>query len=266
MINIEKFKINNLGITKKILLFSDLHLNWFSRDGIEEKISEIIDRDKIDFVVIAGDVTNWSKEKNRVRFEKFLRAINSKPIFIGIGNHDLGLFGKNGRKYFSKLSRINNVFTLDNQSMIIDGIEIIGFSPRKKAYDRGNINTAGVDIFVKDWQKSKIKLQKNKSRILICHDPMVVSLVADSGKLPELFTEKTLVLSGHNHNGSFPLWVEKIMKKIIKDFGIIPEAPFVIKKSRGKHKIGKSELVITKGIHRYYFLPSVACVTEINTK
>lgn len=266
-INVEKFivKLPRLGNGKKILLFSDLHLNWWSRHGLEDKISEIIKRDKIDYVVVAGDITNWKRPKCRERFEEILREINACPVFVGLGNHDLGLMGKSEREYFANLSRIKNVFPLDNKSMVMDGIEIIGFSPRFEAYSRSNINENGAKMFVDDWKKTGIKLE-NKPRILICHDPMVTSLVADSGELPELFNKNTLVLSGHNHNGSFPLWLDRALADKVKDYGFIPEPPFIVRKARGKHKIGDAILVISKGIHRYYFLPSAACVTEIDEK
>lgn len=263
MINLEKFTVDTLGVSKKILLFSDLHLNWWSRRGIEVEIAEIIKRDKIDYIVIAGDITNWSKTRCRERFEEILRGINSRPVFIGIGNHDLYLMKEQDRKYFSDLSRIKNVFPLDDKSISMDGIEFVGFSPRHDAYERSNINEVGANMFVEDWRLAKIKSNKKSPRVLISHDPMITSLAADSRKLSELFSEKTLVLSGHNHNGSFPLWLERILKGIIKDYGIIPEPPFIIRKARGKHKIGDATLVVSKGVHRYYFLPSVACVTEV---
>ena len=79
-----------LGLKKKIVLISDLHLGIFKGAGFLEKVVEHIQKiTGVDFVVIAGDLTYEPHPETLSHLFKPLQAL-APNVYAVLGNHDVG--------------------------------------------------------------------------------------------------------------------------------------------------------------------------------
>ena len=117
--NIENIKIGN-GSYAKIGIINDFHLDYYSeQNGLKiffhfsHKLNlalKYFKDNKIDLLIIAGDITNNGLNKNFLYFKKIFFSVynnNSKPLIISLmGNHDfseLNFSENEKKKFFYKL-------------------------------------------------------------------------------------------------------------------------------------------------------------------
>jgi len=141
----------------KILLFSDLHGDFNAIRKLKKKASS----ENVDFCICAGDLTNFSKDMDRI-----LRELNSfkKTIFIIPGNHEdetelEKAISRSGKEIHLILA---NNRLIEYEDFIIVGSEVNGFAREDETFE----------LFAKLVQKElKNKKYENKKIILITHAP-----------------------------------------------------------------------------------------------
>lgn len=118
------------------LQISDIHFNLTSggcndaRDKLPDYIESIIKNIKLDFIIIAGDITYQNKGYQGVKeyldkFQKLLKEECKNNFFIVPGNHDLK------RTKVARTSIIDTYYNDEDKESIID----------KRLYPTGNIDT-----------------------------------------------------------------------------------------------------------------------------
>ncbi len=158
----------------KIAHLSDIHLG--SVDG--KFLSRIVEKTNSlnpDVVVITGDLVD---SHHRLDISA-LAELNdlAAPVFFALGNHERYA----GLANVMSLLETTKVKTLRNESVILDGLQIIGID------DENNVND----------QLKHIQIDPAKFVVLLYHRPEGFEAASEAGV--------NLMLTGHTHNGQiFP--------------------------------------------------------------
>lgn len=229
MIQNKYYKLGDMN--KRICLIADIH---FSENYNLETFSYIlanVKENRPDFICIPGDllddnnVSNINKIDNLINFIKQLSDIGS--VIISLGNHDITNFVGHKRtylfneKWYLNLNTIQNVYFLNNKSLIRDNITFIGLSNSfSYYYSKPNED---VNKFI-DELDNFIKVRPNTYNILLCHSP-VCPLKKDTIQKSKNIKKIDLILSGHMHNGlTFKFLDKKGTRGIIGPFNkILPK-------------------------------------------
>ncbi len=176
-LKIKKLLLNSSLINKSInfIFISDVHIGSNHPSSLKNLVSKINELD-FSFLIIGGDLIDSSAFKIHDLNE--LKKIN-KPIFFVTGNHEYYLH--NYKKHLQDFNTVG-IQILDNESLTVDGINIIGLSD--------NISNKSKIDYVQTLSK------KEMFNLLIVHKPSIWKKVSKN---------VNLMLSGHTHNGQiFP--------------------------------------------------------------
>lgn len=200
-------KVDNIT-DMNIVMVSDLHLGYNTSLREMEKMVSLINGEKPDLVVFAGDIfdNNYDAVSNPEELIKLFSTIESKyGVYAVYGNHDvaetlIGGFSISSDKYAFRDERMDefleacNIKVLEDEITNIAGndIYLIGRLDAKKAGD-GTSNRASIENLTKNLDKSKVIIDLE-------HQPYDLDRIASNGV--------DLMLSGHTHGGQFfPLTV-----------------------------------------------------------
>lgn len=236
----KKYNLNN-SLNKKIVLISDIH--YYSKKDIIRlnKVLDTIKKLNPDYICITGDITDKQTIED---FDLLLNWLNKLSnickIFISLGNHEFYVDKKRNlyklnNEYLNKIKSINNIFLLDNNNMIIDGINFIGLTLPISHYTNNNESKKDFMNYIK-----YIKTNKKYYNILLCHSPINISKKEVLNKVAV-----DLVLCGHMHGGIVP----RIFRFIFGNYGLIsPHKKLFPKNAYGKINIDNKIVIITSGI------------------
>jgi predicted MPP superfamily phosphohydrolase len=238
----------------KIALFSDLH---FSGRGYNKQIFKNIiknlNRNKPNYICIPGDTFDNYEfiKRNPDDFDLlnfFFKIAKIAPVLISLGNHDVMESTENKKVYAfpldltRRLSKVENIHILDNNSITLDGICFYGLSlPFPIYFKKPDIQ---YQKFSEYLNNNPINFPKDTYNVLLSHSPVIFQNEKIFEQLPNI----DLILSGHMHNGGIPIIVDKFYHG---HGGIIaPNKGLFPKYSRGYLKLnqGKTDLIISKGI------------------
>lgn len=176
--HVKEYKIKSKKISedKKIVFFSDIHLNEFSRKKrLENLITEINALDA-DIVINGGDLIDSYSTFISDEIKACLKKIKFKKAFLGVmGNHEhLGNTGEN-RKFLKEI-----------------GMNLL----EEKSYKDNGLVIIGRELFKTERQSiESLKVEKDKFVVNIDHVPSRFDQSVEAGI--------DLNLSGHTHAGQF---------------------------------------------------------------
>lgn len=204
MVQNKNYEVNKIG--KKICLLSDIHYSKNYDLTIFDEIIKNITENKPDYICIPGDLVDdvtylYECPDELTKFIKKLSLI--APVIISKGNHDETKFDRynpnylTNEQYFLNLNTIENVYYLNNKSLVRDNIVFTGFNLSYGVYY--NKPHEDSNKFIKELDKLP-KIDTLKYNILLCHTPtcILTDKVLNESKLASKFD---LILSGHMHNG-----------------------------------------------------------------
>lgn len=236
-------KVYNISdkLNKKIVLISDIHY-YNKKDIIKlNKVLDNIKNIKPDYICISGDTLDNANVKNFDLLKEWLNKLSNICIVIMVlGNHEFYKDKKNkifefNKNYINKIKKINNLYLLDNDNLIIDDINFIGITLPIKHY----MNNMECEEEFKTYIKN-IKTKDKYYNILLCHSPVNISKEQIIKNI-----DVDLVLCGHMHGGIIP----NFLRGIFKTKGLIsPYRKLFPKNVYGNIKIGKKHIIITSGI------------------
>lgn len=179
-----------VGKERKIVLLSDLHLGFHNRAAEFKKWVELINREKADAVLIAGDIIDISVkpllEENTAELFRCIEA----PVYACLGNHEYFSGNKKAMDFF----RDAHIQLLrDTMAVLFDQVAVVGRDDRSNRHRRSLeeiLNGSGVD-----------QASARPYTILLDHQPYQLE-EADSMGIDFQF-------SGHTHHGQvWPLsWI-----------------------------------------------------------
>lgn len=231
---------------ERIVVLSDIH--YYNKRNLK-KLNKVLDRTKEinpNYICIPGDLIDERYIKNQEYLFNWLEKLGKiAPVFISLGNHEFIYSKKDYYSYdkelFKQISKISNVYFLDNESKQIGSLNFIGLSlPGEYYYDHNENNHQ----YLIDFINYKIKLKNNGYNILLCHTPIEL---LDRKLLKQINLSKSinLVVCGHTHGGITP----HILKKYLKGRGILsPNKKMFPKKCYGKYEINNTHFIISSGV------------------
>lgn len=219
------------GQSLKIVAVSDLHLGYTIGRGELEKWVDLINEEKPDLILIAGDIVDNSlipvEKENMAEALKQLKA--PKGVYACLGNHEYigGVVRDQGQSFFER----SGIRLLKDEAVEVDSCFYIVGRDDKSNGRRKELSelTSGLD--------------KSKPIILLDHQPYNLEQAEENGI--------DLQISGHTHQGQ--VWPISLITKMIyeKDHGYLKKGNTHIYVSSGigiwggKFRIGtQSEYVV----------------------
>lgn len=210
-VKIERYD-HRLGIDKKVLQISDLHMEKLR--VTPEQIKTIIERENPDYIFMTGDYLDTEEAFSKL--ENYLQVIKECGVetYAVLGNHDYYL--EETSKLIALLKQYQ-ITVMQNESI-----------------EHKKFTLVGIDDYCTehhDEEKSFAHVHPKKPIIVLQHDPNMMLEIKHSFDL---------LLSGHLHgkqlNIPFLFWV--------KPMGILPKKGIY----KGLHTSDKGNYYISKGI------------------
>lgn len=183
----------------KFLSVSDIH----SDEKLIKKIEKKVNLDDIDFVIIAGDISDKNDD-----FSKLLSPFKDKKIFMAPGNHD-------STQQINSLVKNYNIELIGNQPIKIND-KLWMFGTNYITLGEKKVND---DELFKILSKEYLKIPENTTKIMVCHEPPQNSKIGDASpfvpgskgvaRFLEVF-EPDKFICGHIHESS---GLEEIINK-----------------------------------------------------
>lgn len=229
------------SIDTDIVLISDIH--YYSKKDLKQlnKVLDNIKKIKPKFICIPGDLIDEAKIKDEICFINWLNKLsNISRVLITLGNHEFyinknkGIFGLN-EKFLNEIRKINNLYLLDNDNVILDNINFIGITLPIEYYHQSERQNTNFSKYFKN-----IKNNPRYYNILLCHSPIDI---CNESILKYLNID--LILCGHTHGGATP----RILRPILKKRGLIsPKKRLFPKIAYGSISSNYSNIIITSGV------------------
>lgn len=236
----KKYNINS-NLNKKIILISDIH--YYSKNDIPRlnKVLDNIKKINPDYICITGDIIDSSNVYDfNLLIEWLNKLVNVSNVMMVLGNHEFYVNKSNGiyklnAEYINQLNMIDNLYFLDNKSMIIDNINFIGITLPIEHYMYNGEDKEEFKKYIKN-----IKTNNKYYNVLLCHSPINIC--------EKEIIEKTnvdLVLCGHMHGGVVP----RFLRPLFVSKGLIsPQKKLFPNYAYGNIKIENKNVIITSGI------------------
>ena len=174
----------------KILLVSDIHVDYVLSTHHLKTIGQLIEKEKPDMVIIAWDLLNRPHPWYVDAYTYFQKNSYGVPMIAIMWNHDVMW----ARDVYQKISEVSPIIFLDNQSIKIDWIQIVWIvdkSVRGEESLNNNISETSMDnsgeIFT----------------ILMTHQPIALEKLKDYAI--------DLEVAWHTHRGQI-YWFRKIVE------------------------------------------------------
>lgn len=243
-------KIKELTIyTEKIpcdisfLVISDIHRDKTRGKENLIKIKDLVNLDKIDSVIIPGDIVNDVNDLEDKKFkeqlqEELLSITKYKPAFVSLGNHDQMTHSEEGIWIPGNVELLRDTIReIPNFHLIANGekwdmnyLDISACSPDFDYYEAANKNKREREstedyknIFYQTYDQNLFS--DNKLNIFLTHEPQsIIKLSKENGDCIQPNTD--LVISGHMHNGLLPNFMQPFMKNkglISPQMQLLPE-------------------------------------------
>jgi hypothetical protein len=185
---VKRIKVKLTGLPESwrgrtAVLVSDVHLGNYRTFGFARRVVNMVLRVKPDVVFIAGDLYDGTPADLARLAEPLLLLKPPLGAFFVEGNHE----EFRDRTNYLKAVAATGVRVLENEKVIVDGLQIVGVTYRDATHGehfRKTLRQTGFD-----------RLQAS---ILLTHAPDRVEISAEEGV--------SLQLSGHTHHGQFWPW------------------------------------------------------------
>jgi uncharacterized protein len=161
-------------------LVSDTHLGHVRNYSFTKRLAGKVARLQPDVVFLAGDVFDGTKADLERLAQPWLQVQPPQGIYFSTGNHEEFT---DPAKYLTALRRAG-VRILNNEKVVIDGLQIVGIHYR---------DSANPQLFRAILRRSA--LDRERASILITHAPDRPAIAEEEGV--------SLQLSGHTHGGQF---------------------------------------------------------------
>ena len=203
-----EYTLNSKDNTDYILL-SDMH------GSFNLELANYINKQPAKYIVISGDLLNgqeWELKKKVEELRSFLGVISQNhKVIISLGNHDLWNLNINGIRNFYSLENIDNVYTIYNDSYIIDNNRFTSFVPSLELYSyKKQDDKKTIDKIIDQYQ-NKYSVSEDSKYIehLVSHNPAHFN---HKEIKDEISSKYDVIETGHFHDGWIPT---KLLQKNI---------------------------------------------------
>ena len=176
----------------KFAVLADTHVGSYASatQDLRDAIADINSQSDIDFIIIAGDITEFGTDEEIMAVKKELEA-NKKPYLFVPGNHDTN-WSESGCTTFNKVmggSQFRYMFK---------GMLFLGIS--SGPYMRmGPCQAPREDI---EWLAENLKnTPEDTPVVFVCHSPLTLTAIANADQIIDLLKTRNIqfVIAGHYH-------------------------------------------------------------------
>lgn len=161
---------------KKIVMVSDLHLGYHNRRAELERWIDLINAEKADMVLVAGDIIDMSmRPLEEEHMAEAFHRLNA-PIYACLGNHEYFSGQPAARRFYDEAG----IHLLRDTAIVVDDLCIVGRDDRTNPHRRS----------LADIMKGA---DKGKYTLLIDHQPYHLEEAEQQGI--------DFQFSGHTHRG-----------------------------------------------------------------
>ena len=215
----ETFYTNKNIKDTKLALISDIHFNDKFNRKIFTNIIKQIQKNKPNYITIAGDILDTSNTTNLDDLKDFLITLTKiSPTIVVIGNHDEKAGSMHNwthvknEKLIKLLNSIENLHYLNDSTFTKDNITFYGFN---LSYNYYEVERETYESFCEEIKDLKCHTNKKTYNITLIHTPMNIYQYLEENKDSNL-NNSDLILSGHMHNGCLPHTIAHFINKTFK--------------------------------------------------
>lgn len=228
-------------LNKRIVLISDIH--YCNKNDIIHlnKVLDKIKKIKPDYICVPGDTLDKSEVCDfKFLVEWLIKLSNVTKVIMSLGNHEFYIDKRNNKyglnnKIINKIKKVNNLYFLDNQNIVLDNINFIGMTLPIQHYMCTCENEEEFKEYIKD-----INPNKKYYNVLLCHSPVNISKKEILNK-----TNFDLVLCGHMHSGVVP----RFLRFLFGNKGLVsPQKKLFPSNVYGNIRLKDKNVIITSGI------------------
>ncbi|MBQ1968726.1 MAG: metallophosphoesterase, partial [Flavobacteriales bacterium] len=179
----------------KFAVLADTHLGAYASASADLRaaLEDINAQSDIDFIIIAGDITEFGTDDEIMAVKKELE-INKKTLLFVPGNHDTN-WSESGCTTFNK------VMGGSQFRYMHDGVLFLGIS--SGPYMRmGPCQAPREDI---EWLAKNLKeTPEDTPVVFVCHSPLTLTAIANADQIIDLLKTRNIqfVIAGHYHVNS----------------------------------------------------------------
>jgi predicted MPP superfamily phosphohydrolase len=218
----------------RLVQIGDLHLDDWTKPERLRAITEKVNEQRPDLVVITGDFASYSAEQlDAQRLIGALRALRARDGCVAIlGNHD----------YLTDVKLVRRCIREGGVRELINDVHTL---------KRGDaaLHVAGIDDVMEGRSRLDLVLEKlpeSNAAILLAHEPDFADVSAASGRFD-------LQLSGHSHGGQIGV---PLLRRLV-----LP--PFSQRYIRGLYEVGGMILYTNRGLGFVHLRLRFLCRPEI---
>lgn len=176
-------------------MVSDIHVDYVLNQYHLKTIWKLIKKEQPDIVLIAWDLLNRPHKWYVDAYTYFQKNDYDVPIIAIMWNHDVMW----DRGVYQRISEVSPIDFLDNQSIEIDGIQIVWIIDK---------SVRGDDWLYSSLDEAAMNMTWDKFTILMTHQPI------DLDKLKDYPID--LEVAGHTHRGQI-YWFRKVVE-LVNDY------------------------------------------------
>lgn len=239
---------------------ADLHVTKGFSYKLLDKFLESVSDINPDMIFVPGDLMcNADDMLNLENAKKLREVLNGlskiNDTFISLGNHDI----KNGKtlkredtlKLLKSIEK-EGIYVLANELIKCGEVNIVGFSPREDCYYHRH-SSEWRDYFIEDFEECDFEVTSSYYNVLLTHSPEIINSLGIN------LLGYDLILSGHNHNGLVPRWMENVIPNLGTKGVTVSMQNDEIKNAtinhsdfcRGMHNTYSGKLIVTRGLRKY---------------
>lgn len=218
----------------RVVQIGDLHLDDWSKPARLGRISDLVNVERPDLIVVTGDFASYSAK--RLDTEKLVGALRRLSAPDGalaiLGNHD----------YLTDVDLIRQCIREAGLTELLNEAVTLG---------RGGseLHVAGIDDVMEGRSRLDLvlrELPESGAAILLAHEPDFADVAAATGRFD-------LQLSGHSHGGQ--------VRVPLLGKAVLP--PFSQRYTRGLHEVGGMLLYTNRGLGTVHARLRFGCRPEI---
>lgn len=192
-------EIKTLWWDKKVVFLADTHLGSILQKDFLDKLVWIINNEKPDLVLIAGDLFDWPWSKYDYFADSISKLNASDWVYVIEWNHDYYMWEGS----LLEMVKWTKYELLANEIVLVDWVQIIGLEYLSKS-DEEKIKSI-MNSLKENWY------DENKPSILMLHEPIMWQYFADFWI--------NLQLAGHTHKNA-QIWPWNFITSALYDWKI----------------------------------------------
>ncbi len=241
----------NVKKEKNLASIADIHGNTLAMNLIVKLLKEY----SLNYICLVGDTVDCKKDENKTELVSCLKELNRMCyVFLSMGNHEIyekdiylydrskKIITENYLNFFKQLDGLTNCISFLNEFNSLELPDNIQINALNVPFVCYKYETK--ENFEQFLSTLNLEFDEDKFNILLSHSPNCIL----QNNIISYFKEMNLILSGHNHGGLVPTFLQDIIKG---HKGIVgPYGKIFQNNSYGTWTNDNTSLIVNNGVTR----------------